>query len=563
MDFVWNRVLADQVREATARVMTLQAEDMEKSAEQLLTAANRIDADIRAMEIEMRNATSDSARERVNERISEASARAAALRARARELNREAYELDRARRRTNELHGEMARMARETDGRYAARIHAIQEDIGRYLHRILELKDSMGIVSSSGRAYTCVGQLLLNPTFAPQWTWVNETLSRPADRITQKQYATLAWFYSMQTTLAGQEKFINMFLEPVVLPLNVSHTRNTRPFTICPQKTSNVQRFVDGGIGILFHLQTGLPSTSSDYNAIRTERDRLKGLSALLSVASNLTDHGVEIRTIYGPTGVQQRLVLGTEASPYVRLAENVSGGITISFARGEVRGEDSNHLFYRTYLRQRDASINISPVVSGAGMGRGNIIAATDYFDLRYQFDLAAYLGEGVMNLVLSAATWGAADALTLGLDAVRLFVEMPSAMAEAQGIQSDFRSLGNQALIGNFHEHFGLRGVVVTETGQTPQMFGWPTVSTTNALNALNSVFSEANRQGGLARITRPNVAIPQTSFTWQQFLENPTVVFMAYAALNEVGVYRLRTKTAAHHDARNKELREQVAP
>jgi len=283
--FVWNAASAEQVRAASERVLESQSNDMRQAAQRFLEVANQREAQASQLQARlpiMRTVTETISvyigngeyesqtftRQEVDEiatantmaQIAELRAAVAELRNSARQFDAEAYELDRATRRANELFYEMFNLCQQTDALYAQRLSAIRDEIMAYLHRIQELRDSIGVESAVGNA--SIGAVLMNPTsFSMTWGAVREILDRPHNNITELQYANLAWFFTLQDTNQGMQRFLNYLAEPInTVPLNRGLPfRGDMAFSICPHKVSNLQHHLEAGIAVSTHLLMELP----------------------------------------------------------------------------------------------------------------------------------------------------------------------------------------------------------------------------------------------------------------------------------------------------------------
>jgi len=240
MDFAWNLNDANRVREATDRAMRDNADNMHRAAKRLLEMATRLYEEAERLE-RLPTITTSETRTRVvtlpdgttkteeytewvtdysamairAERIEKLKKDAEELRYKARNLSEEAYELDRATRRANELFQDLFRKAQETDGRYAGYINDIKNQITGYIDRIQELRDSIGVISPGGNASR--GAVLMNPdSFAPAWAGIQNILSRPASDITVSEYGILAHFFIMTACdIPATERFLNYLARPL------------------------------------------------------------------------------------------------------------------------------------------------------------------------------------------------------------------------------------------------------------------------------------------------------------------------------------------------------------
>lgn len=367
-----------------------------------------------------------------------------------------------------------------------------------------------------------------------------------------------------------------MLLEPVSLPSGVRNVYDVTAFSICPQKVIGIQYFFEGGIEVLLNAQKTFATNSPEYRALQSERNRLMEHSALLTVMNNLTDHGVEIndgtRLLEGTFGLQQRVVLGVNNVPPIRVSAGIPNGTTVTVSHGTISGyyndlslitalqpvhsQSRRGLHGLTFTpREISASdINISSIYSGPGVNRANLRATSVYFDLKHQFDIGSHISEGAMGLLVGIATSNLYAGASFAIDLASIFADIPLARAEMQNIQSDFTYFGHRVDVGNFHEHFSLTGVVITENGQPPKIVSWPTADTWDALMALNSTLQAHDN---LSDIIEHPESVRWTHYTWEQFRQNPHIIFEVYTLLNPDGMDDFVPRITTHRNRRNTRL------
>jgi len=621
MDFIWNVPAAEQVRASSERAMEAQAGNMDRAAGELLMQATRVEAEAVRLQATlpiMRTITGTTTEERegtrtnskgeeesytytayveytrevedavaiarVEAEIAQRRRLVEALRREAKELSDEARLLLQKKASTNAMFDELFRMAQETDYRYAARIAIFKSDIQRYMARILELRDSIGYITPGG---STIGALLNNQNaYLDQWEMSEYILSRRTRPITPAEFRTLAWFYSKLDTLEGQQRFLNMFLEPVNLPDGVSALPNHPAFSICPHKIAGVQRHIDSGIDELLSLQMGLDHTGNEYRIVQRNRDHLMNLSALLTMVNSLTDHNVEIALRqHADPGIQQRVLLGGFNDQPITLTAGDERRTIVTFNQGSVFTHliqaDSPGNFPSSTIRQtsvqhgnitppeqgihltqwykfdgNESQIAITSVLGGAGVAWSHLQGETNHHLIRHAFDLETHIttqlinstASSVLGGLLSLAPGGVETAASHVINFGNIFTSIPSARAEAERRQQEVLSRSDMERFRNYQSHFAYRGVVIHGNGP-PQILTWPTVLTFEAVDALDHVL----RNNRLADITPSPENITQLHFTREQYMENPTAVFEVYRALGAVGIYELDKRINHNTSAR----------
>jgi hypothetical protein len=236
MEFVWNEIQAEDIRQASVAAMQgtytdmqIQAAAFTQEASQLAAEASALDSQPPIMKSVARtesrtDSDGNSYTYTFTVQVIDASAmaeRAAAvaeMQARAGELNQAAAALNTAAQKlqssiasTNTLFYKLHNMAAETDEYYAVRMAEIKSRIEAYIARIGDIRDSFGnkfTTSADGLVYfgSSSGSILNNPTsFATQWDIHQTILNLPASQITDAQFANAAWFFAQQTSLHGQQ----------------------------------------------------------------------------------------------------------------------------------------------------------------------------------------------------------------------------------------------------------------------------------------------------------------------------------------------------------------------
>ena len=108
----------------------------------------------------------------------------------------------------------------------------------------------------------------------------------------------------------------------------------------------------------------------------------------------------------------------------------------------------------------------------------------------------------------------------MSLISDIGMIFMNIPDALLEAQRIQNDFRAFEDAVKFGLYQRDFALRGVIITGMEQPPRIISWQTADTWAALEALNTIAG--------------------TSFTREQYLRNPDIVFREFSALESKSAF-----------------------
>jgi len=571
MDLVWNTESAERVRSESERIMQDQSSNLRQSAKSFLEAASRNDARIAQISarlpimmtvevsIEVRDEDGNYMHTRTESRsVQDTAAMAAAqaeiaqlraaneeLRSAARKFDSEAYEHDRAIRRTNELFAEMFELAQAVDTRYAARLSEIKMAIDNYLDRILELRDSMGIETPGGSTR---GALLMNQTtFTTPWVTIGEILAKPYERITVNEFEVLAFHFVNLNTPAAQERFLNMMARPVPIPPH-SHAFSNEfgfvPFEVCARTISEIRTHVDLKISANLAVTMMIPTSDPNFDRLERENRRLMQQSTLLAVAGEIARDSQ-----WQNPEPSWRRVLHCQGNGPFRVEELVpgSGIITMTVNHGILEGTppfDTGEIrFLGDSALRGNNPVHIRPAHTCAGVNSAARSLAAHNFRVINNFDLSSHLLSGPGEIALTLIT---PESLGLAVTTARIFVEIPVEVLNAREIQRSFEQFLNYATVGQYHQNFRLNGVIVEEEGVRGRdpilwdIFSWPTAYTFLAIDALNDVSA--------SYVNRHNQAsIPQ--FTPQQFFENPLValeVFInmhdprdAYSLIGESGI------------------------
>ena len=413
-----------------------------------------------------------------------------------------------------------------TDRAYAQRLRGKLDDLRAFNTQLSSIRESF--TEATGFAFERIAPLSEAVTAKAQtkfergleWVYVRNILQQPHHQIQQQQFAHAAQFFVNQTTLAGQERFLNLLLEPVDLR-GVSNPYRVTAFTVCSNKLGNVQWHIQDKIGDNLVNQLLLSGNDPALNDLVEQGDHLKRLSSFLTVTSQLTGPG-PFDQFNHPFGVQQNVLLGIGGINPITLAEGLNS-INMTFNRGQIYSQvnEANRnevisTLQPTFPSQRlhehyapnDSSQIRSSTINISYVAGGNLISA-DYVGelisrlyMSHQFNPDAHLskiaGETLKILAtfnLKGATYRAID---IALNYFNMFQGMSSAEARAIAIQSDFLAVGSASSLADFHADFALRSVVISEIGQPPQLLGWPTTNTIGSFAALSATFT--NNQGNL---------------------------------------------------------------
>jgi len=269
MEFVWNEIQAEDIRQQSVAAMQGTYECMREQAlvftneiKDLELEVAAIEATLPIMKNETRTGTTtltktdaDGYPYEVSETYyytvevvdqaatSAAQAQIAELKHRIDELRRAAKALEMAAQMlqdkiaaTNALFCKLHSLAVETDEASAAKMREIKGRIESYIAKIGNIRDSFGnkfTTEADGTVYfgSSSGSILTNPTnFAEvPWWWLEEIFRLPADMITDRQFSLLAFYFTLADTVSSQERFLNLMAQPVDIstplgPLNISIT---------------------------------------------------------------------------------------------------------------------------------------------------------------------------------------------------------------------------------------------------------------------------------------------------------------------------------------------------
>ena len=522
-DFVWNQDAANNVQNRISEAMRSQSGNMHDRAKSLLQYASRLEEQanrIAAMPpatkvISVRNESpNDEGEYEYNEKtvtdhnemarraqeIAEIRAAVQELRSAAREISEEAYTLDSKRRESEALFNELHRLTVACDGRYAARISEIKSQIVYYTQRMLDLKDSIGMFCPQGGRYSSVASALAtSPTFAAHWNWVNQTLNKPAEDITQGEFGKLAWWLAKQNDIAGQERFLNYLADKMIVP--ELHRPLSAPaafgmqgmsaFTICPQKVLGISMQMELAIAMALETQfelirQGVGTQDPAFLAVNDHMHTFMQRAALLSVAAELAEVTSQYWEFHSRFGYDRtrRVLIALEGSdgPFsLRQLEGLTGGELVSRGTGLSVNHGSARIGTDYYLG--GPTVVDLQELSGQGfIGRemvwiGNVMQRSnaqlsvfsgEYLHHRHQFHMGSFVLSSAANVArFAAVASGVAAAKKVGAIAVadmlpffdlgmNIRTNLHVARERAEGFQQDIASMVDRATAESFHNTF-----------------------------------------------------------------------------------------------------------
>jgi len=550
-EFIWNVNSAEEVRAITERVLRDQAEDLEQRAQeaekQIEAHEERIawlEANIPAYTtvsysvqvattvngVETTRTEWRERRERCSTTTQSRRDEIELLRELIIELQKaivflrcEAEELRRATERANRLFREMFELAQDTDARYAARIAEKKLQIIHYLNRIKELR---GIIGTSYPNNT-VGDVMMNRgTFDIAWDMVREALAPP--RINDQTAHSLAWFFALQDSIEGQERFLNYLADKVeITSSNVQNQFNNVPFTVCPVKVAQLQSHLATGIMALTFEQQQAAREGRLPNDPQAEADAAQRLLlierfTLLEVVREIAEVTTNSWDI--TSGTIQRILGGSPDSdgPFslreLRMEDGMplNGiGLFVQHAtlNTENRSDNFPPLVRLTHVHNANFrgnnEVRIYPIISTLAD-----IDYTTYFGrqiaMRHQFDPIASLvsmATDAATFAALAASWKLVGAGTIAAGLTQLGTAITaggsyvvagqqiasklfSEFEKANKIQNDINALVEASRFGNMLNDFFLDAVLVSETGRETVSSFWATHYTPAAQSAYQTV-------------------------------------------------------------------------
>jgi len=407
-------------------------------------------------------------------------------------------------------------------------------EIMSYLQKIQALRDSIGITSPLGNA--CIGAVLMNPdSFDPSWREVREILSRPHNRISELEYSSLAWFFTLLTEIEGQVQFLNYLAEPFqgsFFPARPGpdFPWDSTPFTVCSRKIANIQIFLAYGIATNIELQMDLHHLSSDYERLELERQDMMQRFALLSVIAS-----VEFNPNAGTSSTH--VFVGNASGPFS--LRQAGADIQLTFTQSEVL--PSTNSLMSVDIQERN--VRISTALDSGVLAAYAVNTAGTTTRTRHVFDEAAFLREAVISTVsgiLTAAAWrqsGRPDAMRHVLNILNA---ADSASTRARGVINDIDMVVEHAILSHYIQDFFLEGITITEIEigvvHAPQILKWPSPYTHGSMVALNGVIPRIEAgSNAIPAVLQPLFAGYRTpafaECEWHRFLANPTDGFEIY--------------------------------
>jgi len=560
-DLIWNVNSVEEVRAEVERVLSSQSEDLRRRAIDALELANILEE--RAVWLranpyvytrvsywypsstaenreqrwrDERCSSGTAARRREAETLEELVIK---LRYEARKLDEESYELDRKMRRLNEKIRSIQQELHDKDAGYAERIMDKKRGIEHYLDKIKELKNRI----DPGADLHSRGDLLMHTStlsemwnFESIWNMAGDMLARDYADLESRHFATLAWFLAKQNT-EGTEKFLNLMAEEVGTTPDTVPPRSAFALTVCVDKVNAIKAYIDAGLSFTTTSQMLLMHEGDmvGVNRLTPERHRLKQLSALLSVVSEIVGN---VPPGFDEGGhVMRALIAGVGATGPFSLRDHdfnndptLSGGLILSVNYGSVSFEgDVTRIgpWPETGLRGNN-DIIISPVIDHGRLGHDLLDLTLDGLIQNHELTFAdafmnqligttqSYaLSDSAKRLGNLIAAKPGANIMTGAYYILSMIAKARSDVEKSQKIIHDLRILaeaGHQTL---YYFLFYIEGVVIQESGQPLVVIQHMTHQTYGAIRAFNEAYE----------LTGSN------AYTLLDFAADPLVAFDTY--------------------------------
>jgi len=443
-----------------------------------------------------------------------------------------------------------------TDRAYAQRLRGKLDELKAFNTELSNIRASFCEANGFSSSFRGMENELSGATISKaqvkfEWGYVRKVLQSPFESIRQDQFAHAAQLFVNQTTLAGQERFLNLFLEPVNLN-GISNPLGVSAFTICSNKVGTVNGIIGDRIDDVLIRQGAHPYGSTNFRILEKRGDHLKQLSSFLTSIDQLTDSGQS----GFPFGVQQRVILCVRDGNPIRLTEDpIRSNTNMTFNHGDIFSlpnpinlqvmgtlraiplpNENRSVYTPPHVSEiRSTTINIGNVMPGSAAGRDFTNSSGNSFYTRHQFNASNVMADAFIGLI----TLPVSAPISAGLTIAGATLGIPAGIRDARATQAGSVNLVDSAHLGNFHGSFALRSVVITNVtnpSQHPQILGWPTPNTTGSIHALNLTF--VNNQDNLERILRPGATTPEVN-TANQTDTILNRAFELYSALNGDGV------------------------
>ena len=234
--------------------------------------------------------------------------RAEELRKAAKALNLVAEKLEDKIASTTALFHQLHNNIINTDNRYANEFEDIKRQIESYIQRMGALRDSFGnmfTTAADGVMYFGSStQSILNKDEISEASWgMFDQMLRLAMRdpspvpLFEQDYANLAWFYTLQESIAGQERFINMLAQPVTMthPANMFYDPRSefdmQAYRVCPDIIANIMQNIENRISETLTEQMSLNTRHPNRAVLDAQwRDLAQRLDVLTVIQQNIND---------------------------------------------------------------------------------------------------------------------------------------------------------------------------------------------------------------------------------------------------------------------------------
>ena len=345
MEFVWNMFVAEAIRRLIAEAMqdtcdciVGQSGDYQEEAEECECEAAALAARLPIYRTVTRNGVPERVRDhaataRIQAIVNDLRDRARRLREAARELIHEARKLREAITNTNRTFNRLHDEVVSTDRSAAESLGAVISDIVGFITRMGSLRDSIDHAFKTMKyggvyCWAKVEAIISDPDiYEVPWEWVERTLSRSYGRISDQQYALLAYYFTLIEMPEEKERFLNYTAVRYDISYLTGFDVNPNdvvPYTACPRKIERIKAEIDNmardkQLLVRNHLDTEpimVPHPYVDRPFFEGEDDirnpilvdlenehyRLKQLSELLGAASEIASISQEIIRFYPST---------------------------------------------------------------------------------------------------------------------------------------------------------------------------------------------------------------------------------------------------------------------
>jgi hypothetical protein len=304
----------------------------------------------------------------------------------------------------------------------------------------------------------------------PNWELIEKTLGRDVSEISDMEFAVLAHVFVNLSTTAYLERFLNAMAVQIgagdnefLLATNLAggSIGDVDLFVMCPEKIARLLQNIENAADITLQIQRELRARgeygSEYYNNLNNLRHTMLERAVILSLVGNVA--ALE-------TSPYKNFFFGTNGNGPISLVDDpiYHFALSIQTAQGFIdntTGANGVNLINARVASDQTHSFWLTEVLNGSSAG-GAIRDIVGHNFLR-QHGTSGNFGLAVLDFVTSAATLGAKDLVSTGVDIFMFGVGVLADGADEVQFEQDFADMENSQWLASYVVDRDLDAVVV----------------------------------------------------------------------------------------------------